>query len=491
MKDMRLKKLMASFLFVVCLATNCCLALPEEKDSCDIEQSVYKQTKDDDTYDSEQFVGKQIAKDFGKFAGISFLSNLFFASRLYGHKINNIEGEIFVPDEKIRLDGSLLNRSKFSKDIDIEEVKFLDPEKVSDNKLVRELFPDGSPKPEDVKQGKLGLCYFFAVLSTVAEKNPELIKSNLVDNGDGSVTVKFFNPNTGEPLYVKVQKTIPKLSSNYRFTQNDCLWVNMYLKAFVASGFYSFSQFNNVKSYKKAEGGFMDLVIRMITGKDTKVKTTTSIRLSNKENLYDEFKGILSNGGYICCDFNPLGMINSIFGKTVSKGIVRTHAYSVEKVYRDENGQKWVVIRNPWGCYTAKYDSRGKIVEDVCQDNDGYSTLKWEDFFEVCGSVYHSVNTPFKRRNFQFANDVINTDFLVRTSELACFSGVTLPTLQLLVKYVGYCVERHNINEQIVGLRWSLDHIPEENKSINDRIKKLERAKKEYTFKNALLDVFS
>lgn len=77
MKDMRLKKLMASFLFVVCLATNCCLALPEEKDSCDIEQSVYKQTKDDDTYDSEQFVGKQIAKDFGKFAGISFLSNLF------------------------------------------------------------------------------------------------------------------------------------------------------------------------------------------------------------------------------------------------------------------------------------------------------------------------------------------------------------------------------------------------------------------------------
>lgn len=96
------------------------------------------------------------------------------------------------------------------------------------------LFPH-EPTVNDIRQGNIGDCYLLASLSSIAAQTPEVIKQCMRDNGDGTVTVRFFKDRM--PLYVTVDKVIPQ----YRFTgkdvgAKDCLWVQMIERAYVASG---------------------------------------------------------------------------------------------------------------------------------------------------------------------------------------------------------------------------------------------------------------
>ncbi len=63
------------------------------------------------------------------------------------------------------------------------------------------------PSPHDVRQGNIGDCFFISALNAIVEKDPNLVKEMIQDNGD-SVTVRFYKP-SGDPLFVKVKKTIP------------------------------------------------------------------------------------------------------------------------------------------------------------------------------------------------------------------------------------------------------------------------------------------
>ncbi|MDR1240721.1 MAG: hypothetical protein LBK29_02455 [Oscillospiraceae bacterium] len=287
---------------------------------------------------------------------------------------NNV---IFVPDEKITIDSQALSETLdtratvflskiplighlldyFFSSPEKNRLCFVKPNKYSDNPLEFELFPEGSPKPEDVLQGHLGLCYFFAVLSTVAERDPNLIKTNMVEDNEGNVSVKFFDPSDGNPFYIKVQKTVPELPKNFKFVYNNCLWVQIYLKAFIASQFSGLQGYIldfNCINYKYAEGGLMDLVIRMITGKETETSNALSVWLAKKNDLYSKIEKTLSDSGYVTCDFaSHLNVIKLFLGGVSNEGLVRGHAYSIEKVYKDKNGQRWIIIRNPWGYFSS------------------------------------------------------------------------------------------------------------------------------------------
>jgi hypothetical protein len=54
-----------------------------------------------------------------------------------------------------------------------------------------ELYGPGGVRPEAVRQGGLGSCYFFATLSALAQATPAIIQQLIQDNGDGTYTVKF------------------------------------------------------------------------------------------------------------------------------------------------------------------------------------------------------------------------------------------------------------------------------------------------------------
>lgn len=300
---------------------------------------------------------------------------------------------IFVPDEKITIDSSCISENLYSSDK--RKLRFIPVE--------GELFPNDSlPKIEDIKQGKLGICYFLSVLSSLVQKDPKSVKDNIYEDQDGNIVVKFFNPrNNGKPLFIKVQKTIPELPNRYKFLNSDSLWLNLYLKAFVASGFSGLLS-NNYLDYKSAEGGRMEYVMEVLIGKESQYYGSFRIWLMGKETFYLNIKKILDEGGFINCDFNPNAI--KFFAKIISddgfdKGIVYRHAYSIESIY-EKDGQKWITIKNPWGGYGSTYDNNGNRVLDTADFKNGRSDLKFEDFYDCCGGISFTCKNEFKGRSF-------------------------------------------------------------------------------------------
>ena len=85
-----------------------------------------------------------------------------------------------------------------------------------------------------------------AALGVIMKKNPDYIKESMLDNNDGTVTVRLFQAvepvDQGEkpknhvvykPVYVTVDKSVPKAA-----VDQNALWVGIYEKAIVASGMF-------------------------------------------------------------------------------------------------------------------------------------------------------------------------------------------------------------------------------------------------------------
>ena len=73
-------------------------------------------------------------------------------------------------------------------------------------KTVR-LYPYGDPVPADVNQHAIGDCCCMAVFASFAYLCPDFIKSILTDNGDGTYTVKMYDPQ-GQQIDVCVSSKV-------------------------------------------------------------------------------------------------------------------------------------------------------------------------------------------------------------------------------------------------------------------------------------------
>ncbi len=93
------------------------------------------------------------------------------------------------------------------------------------------------PCISDIKQGKLGDCYFLASLASVVEKDPGYVKRHMRDDSaTGTVTVRFYYD--GKPMDI----TVPKKTAVYYDSDskakdayaNGALWVQLYEIAYAA-----------------------------------------------------------------------------------------------------------------------------------------------------------------------------------------------------------------------------------------------------------------
>jgi hypothetical protein len=193
----------------------------------------------------------------------------------------------------------------------------------------------------DVRQGRLGDCYFVASLAALAKTDPELIKSRVKDNGDGTYTVLFF-----EGGAVVVDNTFPTDASGQpvyaspddKSAEGVELWVMLIEKAWAKlKGGYEQIRGSKVRMNSKD-------AMEAVSGRKTNVEYLSS---SNKDTIFATISAALQKGAAVTAGSKGEKELPAEeWSKARKLGVYGNHMYAVVSV--DVN--KGVInLYNPWG----------------------------------------------------------------------------------------------------------------------------------------------
>ena len=228
------------------------------------------------------------------------------------------------------------------------------------------LFVDGVSF-DDVVQGSIANCYMVGAFSAVAQANPDTIKNAIKENADGTFTVRFYEKQYGgvmKPVDITVDKDLPQSSmDSLRYGKSrDAkeLWVGVLEKAY-AQWKGNYETIGN--------GGYPGEVIAALTGKST---SYSSAKYTDQNVLFNSIK----NGAA-----NKKPMTAPTHGKDsgvdyAGTGVYAWHVYTVLGAV-EENGAKYVQLRNPWGSHEHGNDGK----------NDGIFKMKIDDFAKLYQGV--------------------------------------------------------------------------------------------------------
>lgn len=96
-----------------------------------------------------------------------------------------------------------------------------------DEKDSPQLLGSAGIRPEAVRQGRIGSCYFFATVAAIAQVNPGLIEKIIQDNGDGTYTVRF-----SDGVKEKAYPDDLRFARESGFDRSDGLWVGVLFRGF-------------------------------------------------------------------------------------------------------------------------------------------------------------------------------------------------------------------------------------------------------------------
>ena len=96
------------------------------------------------------------------------------------------------------------------------------------------------------------------------------------------------------------------------------------------------------------------------------------------DQVFDRIQTALDGGGYVAA--GTVGGGDDT--KKLYNGVLyQSHAYSVHNAYERKDGQKLILLRNPWG--TDNGNNNAKAAEDPSDKlNDGFITIKFEEFLK-------------------------------------------------------------------------------------------------------------
>ena len=223
-----------------------------------------------------------------------------------------------------------------------------------------ELFTNGdakvSIKPDAVRQGAIGDCYFLAAVASLASTNPEAVQKMIKDNKDGTYTVTF----PGDPEHpLTVEAPTDAELAHYTHGNEYGTWPAVLEKAY---GKYRGG------TQDEADGGaIMAKGVDLLSpgGVDTDLMGTTT-----EAELDEKLQETLKNGRPITASINNYGPLAKYI---VDDGLVDGHVYSV--VGYDPN-TKMVMVRNPWG------EGEPLNADGTAKDgnNDGQFQMSLADF---------------------------------------------------------------------------------------------------------------
>jgi hypothetical protein len=235
---------------------------------------------------------------------------------------------------------------------------------ISVTRFTGPLFVDG-PTPTDVQQGQIGNCYFPAAMAALAHACPDAIESMIRTNDDGTFTVRFFDTSWvpvpkqvlvtvnaelytrgGQPAYGR------SLSTPNRADEME-LWFPLLEKAYAAfRGSYEIV----------GQGGAGGKVMSNVLGT---YDDYTDITRTSADVVWSKLKSAVDAGHPTTAGTHGQAEAH----RFPNTGLYANHAYSLLGA-REEQGQRFVTLRNPWGSSEAGNDGK----------NDGIFELDFEIF---------------------------------------------------------------------------------------------------------------
>jgi hypothetical protein len=227
--------------------------------------------------------------------------------------------------------------------------------------------------PNDIDQGSVGTCYFLAALSALAKTDPEFLSQSMRNNGDGTHSFRFYNSSglsqniAPMPVWIRVDDDVPTTPLGnlpYGHSENpNELWVALYEKAYASfktqqmnNGWYTpLNPDHQGPGYDTIYSGYIDQGFEDLTGRRVATYAIGSYR---------------GSWGHICSYIDKNRAVVASAPPSNELGTSGGHAYTVLDAYV-ENGNRYVVVRNPWGWDGNTNDGNPE---------DAILTMTYEDF---------------------------------------------------------------------------------------------------------------
>jgi uncharacterized protein YukE len=261
-----------------------------------------------------------------------------------------------------------------------DDVRVVDWDPVTDP-LFRSPGGENSVHPNDVDQQSLRDCYFVAALAGLANDDPNTIRNNISDNGDGTYTVTLHEWVDGElqPVEVTVDNKMPVTEvwnedagaweAKDGFTAGEAdgeLWPRIYEKAYA----HLLGDGDLVAGYAEIMGGDGADALEALTGQPSTTVSTGDL-------TFEELSTMLDEGSVLPASQREVpGSGWWIFGGetdgnyTIGDDKIHTrHQYWVESV-NDTVDPPTVIVRNPWDYDTYNIEMTMEEFNDAFREVD-------------------------------------------------------------------------------------------------------------------------
>ncbi|WP_369372360.1 C2 family cysteine protease [Promicromonospora sp. Populi] len=214
---------------------------------------------------------------------------------------------------------------------------------------------DNAIDPDQLNQQGLGDCWLLAAMGSIAQNDPEFFREHMVENPDGTWTVTMYKD--GEPVEITVEPEVA--SGGVMDPKGNPSWASIYEKA--AAEYWG-------GEYEDLDGGYSDEAFEAITGKESN---------SSDEGSLEDVREALKNGP-VAGGTEDDGSFLWWDGEMDDNRVVPNHAYVVDEVRENANGELEVHVINPWGPGDHNQSDGSNKVGDMW-----LTQQQWEENFDT------------------------------------------------------------------------------------------------------------